>query len=170
MEVDLEIADHVLQGWLSNIYGNSQVFYRSASIKAKDRIQGFMQHLLAQLSGYDVTTYVMGLDELVYFHPIEKQRALDLFVPWLQLFENAHQQSPAFFPVSAWEWVNSDDINKANLKFIGNPFVGIAERSDPYISADYVDLYACEHAFCDWATRLLKPIAQLGQEQKYADS
>ncbi|WP_462158504.1 exodeoxyribonuclease V subunit gamma [Pseudoalteromonas sp. GB56] len=170
VEVDVVIEGIQIQGWLTNIYAGQQVFYRSASIKPKDRILGFIKHLFAQLMGYQVTTYVMGLDEHVSFAPLDESSAHALLAPWLRLFKEAHQHSVAFFPISAWEWINTQDMNKANLKFVGSPYVGVPERIDPYISADHAELYACEHAFCDWATQLLQPIAQQGQEQKYADS
>ncbi|MCF2861789.1 exodeoxyribonuclease V subunit gamma [Pseudoalteromonas sp. Cnat2-41] len=170
LEVDITVSGVRLQGWLAHLYGSQQVFYRSASIKAKDRIQGFIYHLLAQLCGEAVTTVVMGLDEQVSFAPMNAERAEQLLEPWLELFTSSHQSSVAFFPASAWEWIQSQDMNKANIKFVGSPYVGVAERSDPYIATDFADLFQCEQEFCDWSTRLLQPIAQLGEEQRYADA
>lgn len=170
VEVDTTIEGVHIQGWLNNIYANQQVFYRSASIKPKDRILGFIKHLFAQLMGYHVTTHVMGLDEQVSFEPLEKASAHTLLEPWLRLFKQANQHCVAFFPISAWEWIQTQDMSKANLKFVGSPYIGVSERIDPYISADYTELFACEQEFCDWATQLLQPIAQHAKELKYADS
>ncbi|MFY8273356.1 exodeoxyribonuclease V subunit gamma [Pseudoalteromonas sp. SSDWG2] len=170
VEVDTQLNGFNIQGWLGHVYDSQQIFYRSASIKPKDRINGFICHLLAQIMGNNVTTYVMGLDEQVSFAPVSVDAAKEMVSPWLQLYQQAHQQSPTFFPVSGWEWVKTQDMNKANVKFVGSPYVGVAERTDPYISADYQDLFTCEQAFCDWSSQLLKPIFEHGQEQKYADS
>ncbi|MEM0514413.1 exodeoxyribonuclease V subunit gamma [Pseudoalteromonas sp. YIC-827] len=169
VEVDVSIGGYQIQGWLSHVYANEQVFYRSASIKPKDRIKGFIYHLLAQLSGQAVTTLVMGLDEQVRFEPLTVDHAEELLLPWLALYREAQTRSPAFFPISAWEWLQQGEISKANLKFVG-AYIGVPERADPYISADYRDLYQCEQEFCDWAQQLLAPINQFSEEQKYADS
>ncbi|WP_105189874.1 exodeoxyribonuclease V subunit gamma [Pseudoalteromonas sp. T1lg48] len=169
VEVDVNVGGHQIQGWLSHIYANEQVFYRSASIKPKDRIKGFIYHLLAQLSGHAVSTVVMGLDEQVRFAPLTADHAEQLLLPWLALYREAHTRSPAFFPISAWEWLQQGEISKANTKFVG-AYIGVPERADPYISADYRDLYQCEQEFCDWAQQLLAPINELAEEEKYADS
>ncbi|HBW98419.1 MAG TPA: exodeoxyribonuclease V subunit gamma, partial [Pseudoalteromonas sp.] len=48
LEVSLRIENTTIEGWLNHIYLQKQVFYRSASIKAKDLIKGFIYHLVAQ--------------------------------------------------------------------------------------------------------------------------
>ena len=71
VEVNIKIANTTLEGWLNHIYGQKQVFYRTASIKAKDVIRGFVHHLAAQIMGQPVETLILVYAKLV-FPPCQK--------------------------------------------------------------------------------------------------
>ncbi|WP_351119631.1 hypothetical protein, partial [Psychrobacter sp. SMN/5/1215-MNA-CIBAN-0208] len=65
IEVLLTIEGTKIEGWLNHVYLQKQVFYRSASIKAKDLIKGFIYHLAVQSMDQQVETLLLGLDKQI---------------------------------------------------------------------------------------------------------
>ena len=85
-----------------------QVFYRSASIKAKDLIRGFIYHLAAQSLGHQhVETLLLGLDKQITFAPMDKADADALLADWFELYKALRAEPVPFFPVSGYEYVKT---------------------------------------------------------------
>ena len=91
------------------------MIYRSASIKAKDLIKGFIYHLVAQSMEQQVETLILGLDKQVTFAPISKTDVDALLLDWFELYKALRNEPVAFFPVSGYEYVkNGGDIAKSH--------------------------------------------------------
>ncbi|KTF18121.1 exodeoxyribonuclease V subunit gamma [Pseudoalteromonas sp. H105] len=159
-----------IEGWLNNIYHQKQVFYRSASIKAKDLIKGFIYHLSAHVMGHKIETLILGLDKQVSFAPIEREQALKLLNQWFGLYVALRQSPVAFFPVSGYEYVKTGgDIGKAINKF-SPQYIGRGEGENPYIRLTTQSLLACQEEFTMWSDTLLTPLFEHAKESDYASA
>jgi len=133
IEVLLSLENTTIEGWLNHVYMQKQVFYRSASIKAKDLIKGFIYHLAAQSMQQEVETLLLGLDKQISFAPMSKADADLLLADWFELYKALRNKPVAFFPVSGYEYVKSGgDMAKANSKF-SPQYIGRGEGENPYI-------------------------------------
>ena len=170
IEVALEISNCTLLGWLDSVYDNTQVFYRSASIKAKDKIRGFLLHCIAQCRGEAVSTHIYGLDEVVTYAPMESSDALEHLQLWFDFYHSALTEPQPFFPNSGYELVKTGDMQKAANKFSGGQYIGFGECENPYVALNFMRLFDVEDEFSQISHRLLKAVVELAQEQKYADA
>ncbi|NMR27955.1 exodeoxyribonuclease V subunit gamma [Pseudoalteromonas sp. NEC-BIFX-2020_015] len=159
-----------LQGWLNHVYQQKQVFYRSASIKAKDLIKGFIYHLVAQCMDQGVETLLLGLDKQISFAPIDKADAYPLLQEWFRLYGALRKEPVAFFPVSGYEYVKTGgDINKAISKF-SPQYIGRGEGENPYIRLTTQSLTDCQDEFILWSDKLLAPLFAHVKESDYASA
>ena len=170
VEVKLPIGKSILLGWLDKLYGSKQIFYRSASIKAKDRVRGFLLHCIAQCQGEIVTTYVYGLDEEVVYQPISPESARGFIEQWFTFYLRVLCEPVPFFPTSGYEFVKTGDMQKAINKFSGGQYIGFGECENPYVALDYNNLLEVESEFVQLSNELLKPVLIHGEEKKFADT
>ena len=170
LEVSLRIENTTIEGWLNHIYLQKQVFYRSASIKAKDLIKGFIYHLVAQSMEQNVETLLLGLDKQISFAPLSKNEADALLGDWFSLYQALRKGPVAFYPVSGYEYVKSGgDIGKAISKF--NPqYIGRGEGENPYIRLTVQSLNDCQEEFIKWSEKLLSPLHARAKESDHASA
>ena len=170
LEVSLRIENTTIEGWLNHIYLQKQVFYRSASIKAKDLIKGFIYHLVAQSMEQNVETLLLGLDKQISFAPLSKNEADALLNDWFSLYQALRKGPVAFYPVSGYEYVKSGgDIGKAISKF--NPqYIGRGEGENPYIRLTVQSLNDCQEEFIKWSEKLLSPLHAHAKESDHASA
>ena len=170
IEVKLSLENTQVEGWLNHVYLQKQVFYRSASIKAKDLIKGFIYHLAAQSMQQHVETLLLGLDKQISFAPQSKADADALLADWFDLYKALRQAPVAFFPVSGYEYIKSGgDINKAMSKF-SPQYIGRGEGEDPYIRLTIQSLADCQDEFIKWSELLLAPLFAHAKESDYASA
>ncbi|ODS13975.1 exodeoxyribonuclease V subunit gamma [Pseudoalteromonas tetraodonis] len=170
IEVLLALENTTIEGWLNHVYMQKQVFYRSASIKAKDLIKGFLYHLAAQSMQQEVETLLLGLDKQISFAPMSKANADLLLADWFELYKALRNAPVAFFPVSGYEYVKSGgDMAKANSKF-SPQYIGRGEGENPYIRLTVQSLNDCQEEFIKWSEKLLAPLFEHAKESDYASA
>jgi exodeoxyribonuclease V gamma subunit len=170
IEVLLTIEGTKIEGWLNHVYLQKQVFYRSASIKAKDLIKGFIYHLAAQSMDQQVETLLLGLDKQITFAPINKADADALLADWFELYKALRAEPVPFFPVSGYEYVKSGgDIIKAMSKF-SPQYIGRGEGENPYIRLTVQSLNDCQEEFIKWSDKLLIPLFEHAKESDHASA
>ncbi|KZX02344.1 exodeoxyribonuclease V subunit gamma [Pseudoalteromonas luteoviolacea] len=170
VEVSLEINDVKLVGWLDKLTATKQVFYRPASIKAKDKIRAFLCHLLANLTVSAMPTVVIGLDEQVTFEPIDSKSAERLLYEWVDFYKQIITRPVPFFPATSYAFASSDDLSKAQSKFAGGQYVGIGESEDPYVALNFSALEPCLEEFMLLSKSILGPMIALEQEAHHGDA
>ena len=170
IEVLLSLENTTIEGWLNHVYMQKQVFYRSASIKAKDLIKGFIYHLAAQSMQQEVETLLLGLDKQISFAPMSKADADLLLADWFALYKELRNKPVTFFPVSGYEYVKSGgDMAKANSKF-SPQYIGRGEGENPYIRLTVQSLNDCQDEFIHWSDKLLAPLFEHAKESDYASA
>ncbi len=155
-----------LAGYL-NLCGKTQVFYRPASIKAKDLIKAYLYHLSGIVSGFVTTTVFCGIDTYAEFSPIEEQQAGEELNKWLEFYYLLQSKPVAFFPTSSLTYAMKENLNAANGKF-ETAFVGRGEGENPYVALDFESLFDVEDEFCELSESLMAPIVASVKEHKYA--
>ena len=169
IEVNMPVAGKTLVGWLDGLYEDRQVFYRTASIKAKDIIQGYLRHCVAASMALDLTTHIVGLDQSIVFQPMQREQAEQSIAQWLEFYLQALTQPLPFFPATSYEYAKSEDMNKALNKFQPQ-YIGIGECEDPYIALCFADLRPYEADFMALSQSLLQPVVAVAEEVQHADA
>ncbi|QPB83852.1 exodeoxyribonuclease V subunit gamma [Pseudoalteromonas rubra] len=167
IEVSLRIGTTQLLGWLANVYQSKQVFYRTASIKGKDRIRGYLMHLIANCVTQDIETHIYGLDEQVVFAPLGHDEAHKQLSKWLAFYAQLVTRAVPFFPATSYEYCKTQDMSKALNKFVGGQYIGFGDSEDPYVALSFPSLQACEAEFVQLSSDLLTPLIDLAQETRY---
>ncbi|WP_440053453.1 exodeoxyribonuclease V subunit gamma [Pseudoalteromonas sp. T1lg65] len=170
VEVAFTINEQRVVGWLDSLYQQRQVFYRTASIKAKDLLHGYVMHCVANIVEQHLTTEVVGLDQQVTFEPISVADAQQRLVVWLDFYQHARAQPQPFFPTSSFEYAKTQDFNKALAKFAGGQYVGRGDGEDPYVQLCFSELSAHQQAFIELSEQLAQPILELAKERRHADA
>ena len=136
-----------LTGWLTQRYQSGLLRYRAGSIRSTDMLQGWIDHVLLNLSGYHQTTYLIGFDkkngiEQVVFEPINDENEARHYIERLIVyFYNGLNQPLVYFPKTAHvgveEKIKQSDEDSQTKKmtdmYNGNQSVS-GEGSNPYFS------------------------------------
>ena len=127
--VDMRIGTFSLTGQIESLYGGRIVRFRCASLKPKDRLRAWINHvvLCAAASGAARETILIGTDDMMKFSPLEDARAT--IAKLLEIYWSGLSRALPFFPESALEYAtaklfppkysNSSPLGKAILS-IGN--------------------------------------------------
>ncbi|TQF71474.1 exodeoxyribonuclease V subunit gamma [Pseudoalteromonas luteoviolacea] len=170
VEVNIEIKGVKLVGWLDKLSASEQVFYRPASIKAKDKIRAFICHLLANLIVSPMPTVVIGLDDQVTFEPLDTQSAQRLLSEWVEFYKEINTRPVPFFPATSYAFASTEDLGKAQSKFAGGQYIGIGESEDPYVALNFASLEPCLDEFMLLSKSMLGPMIALEQESQHGDA
>jgi exodeoxyribonuclease V gamma subunit len=107
LDFDLPLAGFRLTGHLDGIWPERMVRYRCAKVKAKDRVQVWLEHLLLnelRPEGYPRETVLVMTDVTVLFKPVEDASAI--LATLLELYWQGLRQPLRFFPVSSMEYAH----------------------------------------------------------------
>ncbi|ATC94373.1 exodeoxyribonuclease V subunit gamma [Pseudoalteromonas tunicata] len=168
IEINVQLGQSQLVGWLTQVTGKKQVFYRTATIKAKDMIKAYLYHLVGSLGAHITETWVVGLDGQYQFKVQSAQDAKSQLDNWFRLYQASLQQPVAFFPTAAWQFATTGDFAKAAQKFAGGEYIGRGEAENPYVALDFKRLEPHEAEFIRWSELLVSPIAAHAVEVKHA--
>lgn len=108
LHLDLSISDFTITGSLPSIYSERMVRYRYASVRPKDRLSLWIQHLILNLvgnAGYPRKSLLMGLRDKKWwaleYSPLENSR--ELLENLLQTYWSGLSKPLHFFPeTSLW--------------------------------------------------------------------
>jgi exodeoxyribonuclease V gamma subunit len=112
VEGELLINERTLNGSLQGLYPRGLIRCRLASIKPKDRLRAWVDHLFLNTlalqdsaSGLPRETYVLGKDKTVCLSPVDDPVVIlgDL----LALLEQGLRRPLPFFPMSSWTFVET---------------------------------------------------------------
>ncbi|WP_125716399.1 exodeoxyribonuclease V subunit gamma [Pseudoalteromonas rubra] len=167
VEVCVQVGSTRLLGWLGDLYQGKQIFYRTASIKGKDRIRGYLMHLIANCVTPNTETHIYGLDEQVVFPPVSRDDAQVQLAKWQDFYAQLITRAVPFFAATSYEFCKTQDMSKALNKFQGGQYIGFGDSEDPYVALSFPSLQACEAEFTQWSNELLTPLIDLAQESRY---
>ncbi|MGQ9843081.1 MAG: hypothetical protein ACUVRK_05890, partial [Spirochaetota bacterium] len=127
------------------LYGDQQVFYRYATVKAKDRLKAFLWHIFVCATlEFGVTTYVLTKDvtQPLAYKSIPNEKAKTYLKQYLHLFKEGNKRIIPFFPETSYKYYDLSVVKKKDEKYVvydledtfyrDNEF-NISEYSDPYV-------------------------------------
>ncbi len=165
LEVNLSINQLQITGWLKNRYKSGSIRYRPASIKGKDIITSWIEHLCSCASGQSLSTHLIGLKEHFIMAPVSEEIARDVLEKLLYYFQKGLNTPLPWFPQTAYSWLqkgSEKDREKARLAAHLSFYGGFqnrprAEKSDAYIARIYPDIEPVMTEFETIASELLAP-------------
>jgi exodeoxyribonuclease V gamma subunit len=104
---DLAFGPFSLTGQIESLYGGRIVRFRCASLKPKDRLRAWINHLVlcAADSGAAHETVLIGTDEMMKFSPAKEARTT--IADLLEIYWRGLSRPLPFFPESALEYARA---------------------------------------------------------------
>lgn len=96
LPLQLKIGGWELTGTVSGLTATHAVAHRCASLKAKDLLRAWLQHLAANVVSAGRTTYFIATDALVTFQPVADPKTI--FAELLELYGQGLRSPLKFFP------------------------------------------------------------------------
>jgi len=106
IEVDLSLAGFRLQGQLENLQVRGLIDYRFGRLSAKDRLRAWVRHLVLNLlapQGIEPASTFVAKDRVLRLTPVTGSEGL--LADLLELHRQGLMRPLAFFPESAWAWL-----------------------------------------------------------------
>jgi exodeoxyribonuclease V gamma subunit len=114
-EVDLQLGDFRLTGWLPNVTAEGLLDYAVESLAARHYLELWVRHLILNCikpEGCGLTSTWLGLGDRVVLRPVE--RAEGYLQELLNLYWQGLQMPLAFFPRSALVYVRAEREQKSD--------------------------------------------------------
>lgn len=155
-----------ISGRLNSLYGDRQVFFRCASITAKDRIRAWLQHLALHCAGTSKTTILLGRDETVAYAPLSAQQARQVLQSLAALFVSGLTTALPFFPQTSYAYAEAfvqknkgaaEALRAAAQKWDPG-YATAGESEDVYIQACFGSEMPQSPAFQEIASTVYKPM------------
>jgi exodeoxyribonuclease V gamma subunit len=128
--VDLNLAGYRLVGKLGNQYQQGGLIYRFGSLKGRDFIGAWLQHLLINQIRPQ-TTYLLGTDADLAFPPGPQPDALRQL---LQIFLQGRRRPDAFFSEAAFCYLQQKNPDNALSAVIKQTLDSIEKGYEPEIA------------------------------------
>ncbi|MEP0354520.1 exodeoxyribonuclease V subunit gamma [Paraglaciecola sp.] len=164
VDIDLMLDKHVLTGRVYTLYGPNLLLWRSGKLRAKDRIELYLQWLAlcAQEGKFSLDKgYYISTDKPYILPVIEQQQAIDTLNLWAEYWQKGLTQVLHFYPEAAWQWLKTQDVAKTLATFEGNNF-SKAEGEEAHIQRVCPDLSQCIDELKEVTDKLLLPLFEIG--------
>jgi exodeoxyribonuclease V gamma subunit len=176
---DLEVGDFLISGHFSRITPAGLLFYRPATIKPKDLLRAWVEHLLwnaIEREDKPATTVVLGTKSLWNISPVAEP--LPVLEQLLQLYWTGLSQPLKFFPESSYAFAKADfkvrngkagktvkqPMDFAQEKWNGNDFGTPGECEDAYFTLFFKDGDVLDDDFEQRARTVFDPFFECAQE------
>lgn len=160
IEIDLDLPQGRLQGWLDQIFEQALVFARPGKIRGKDRLALWLSWLsvcASEMGGTFDQAHYVGVQETLTLPSVAPDAAKRQLGEFLSFYQNGLSQYWHFYPESGWQWLKSADKNRALQTFNGNLFAA-GEGQEPHIHRMCPDLSDHFDAFTEVTDQLLAPL------------
>ena len=135
------------------IYGNNLILFRPAEIKAADRINLWIQHLIANFHGFHIDSIYIGEKKDSYAvltleagNETDKYNPQECLAKIISLFAKGHSAPVPFFPETSWAYVDAlygekdpesskgeeKALRRANEKWFN--YIKRGDKNDPYVN------------------------------------
>jgi len=179
VQVDYTLGEFRLVGAIRRLTAKGSLHFRCASIKPKDLLRFWVQHLVlnAALPGGPYANAVLvGSDKVFEAPPLA--RASELLAGLLDLYWQGLTQPLKFFPQTAWAYVDArlkqeagrskqEPIAVARVKWEGNSFTGVpSECEDPYFDLCFRGVDPLDEEFQQTARAVFEPLLSALKEAR----
>jgi exodeoxyribonuclease V gamma subunit len=169
--VEINTQQLTLTGPLQSIALGKQFLFRpTKKLKPKDKIKGYLYHLVGSASGDVTNTVFLSLNSYIEYEQLTQAEAQAQLQSWVDLYFNMFKRPLPLFAGSGFAYLAKGDLDAAEKCFSGDIFNGSNEVSDPYIALDFITIDAVSDEFIALTEKYLAPIEALITEYKYAKS
>ncbi len=167
LEVDLQLGAFRLTGRLERVWPQCQLHYRSATLKSKDIMRSWIEHLVlnsADPAGYPRASTLIMLDAAKSFTPTAD--AAGLLEKLLHYYWQGLSMPLPFFPRSSSAYAKKESLGAALKEWRDDEFNNRpGEGSDPAINRCFGSEPPFNAAFCSLAVELLGPMMAASAEK-----
>jgi exodeoxyribonuclease V gamma subunit len=171
VQVDHTLGEFRLVGEIRRLTAKGPLHFRCASIKPKDLLRCWVQHLVlnAALPGRQYSnTVLVGSDKVLEAPPLA--RAPELLAGLLDLYWKGLTTPLKFFPQTAWAYVDAvlkqeagrskqEPLGLARVNWEGNPFRQTpGECADPYFDLCFRNVDPLDEEFQQTARAVFEPL------------
>jgi exodeoxyribonuclease V gamma subunit len=172
MEIHLTVKDLKISGHLKNIAAKGLVLYRHTTVKPKDMIRCWLNHLLFNCISLDDKfqsdrkTFIIGKDRTLQFNPVPKSNII--LEKMIDIYLLGQTGVFRFFPETSHVYARAihrglseqEALQKAKAKWEGNDFSQNAEKEDPYNSLLIKDSDPLDTLFSSQSKEIFLPIME----------
>ena len=188
--IDLQLGRFRVTGTMSVTTGGGVISWRAGKLRARYRLQAWVQHLISQVAGHAGVSLLMGEGDdtdketklpafrCLAYQKVEKpdgsgEDAKDILLALLESYWEGLRRPLPFFPESSMALARclrggGDDAKALKLgrvKWAGSRFVP-GEGEDLHIAYCFRGLEdPLDQAFIEWSRRLIFPLLDHEQEQ-----
>ena len=143
LEVDLQLGAFTLSGRIDALYNGRLAFFRPGTMKPKDRIRAWIQHLVycgvkqesRLLPGSERLSLLVAEDDAIQFDPLSPDESRAHLETLLSIYWSGLQRPIPFFPISSLEFISptkskTEPIERARAKWRGGRYLE-PEMNDP---------------------------------------
>jgi len=162
----LPMGEWELHGRLRRLYPAGLVRFRFATVKAKDLLSAWVEHLFlnsVDITGSEPVTYILGRKDSCMFHPVEGAR--DILEDLVRLYALGRTRPLPFFPATSQAWDvavrkgKGGEMEKARQKWEGGwNFPG--EMEDAYNRLCFQDADPLDEEFGEMAERVFEVLLE----------
>ncbi len=162
LEIDLQLGAFRLTVKLDRLWPHCQLHYRCASLKIKDLMRCWIEHLVlnaAAPSGYPRESHLIMEDDVKTFIPIDGAAAH--IETLLTRYWQGLVMPLRFFPRSSYAYAPKERLDAAYREWRDDTFSNrLGEGSDPAIRRCFGATEPFDDEFCAIAVELLKPMIE----------
>lgn len=174
--IDVKIGDFALSGRIDRIRGDTLLHYRLTTLKPKDFVRVWIEHLVRNLSE-EMPALLFGKDEQLIagyeFPPINN--AGKLLTDLLTLYWRGLSEPLRFFPRTSWAFAETIAQGKDEMKacvaarqiWRGNEREGKGEQEDSYIKLAFRNVNdVLDEDWKQTSLRVLSPLLQTRDDNR----
>jgi exodeoxyribonuclease V gamma subunit len=162
-----QVQGTLLDGVLKNIHQGRHVCWRCATMKGKDRLALWCDHLVLntlQPAGYPCESRLVCKDLTLTLPPLDN--APELLADLVELYREGLCRPLHLFPQSSWLYL-TEGITKAEERWNGTDHSpSSAESSDPSFTLCFADQNVLDDEFSQLARRVYGPLRDVAVEVK----
>jgi exodeoxyribonuclease V gamma subunit len=104
LSIDLPYGDKRIVGEIDGIFADHLLFYRTGSIKSRQKLDYWIRHLCLASAGYATTTLLVSDAKSYRYQPLEAEQAWDVLSPMVELFEERYMNVLPLIPEVSYSW------------------------------------------------------------------
>lgn len=171
-EIRLPLENTMLVGWQDGWYGDTLLRYRPAQVNGRDRLLGWIEHLVAcsAFTGVRATLH-RGLSHRIDFKPLPVEQARAHLQTLVALYQKGMTEPLPFDPAVAWAYLSElpkgeDRARAAAQSRFEGGYNQHGAVTDPYLSRAYPTYSSLEPGLIALVDTTMTPMLAALEEHK----
>ncbi|MBI9075009.1 MAG: exodeoxyribonuclease V subunit gamma [Desulfatibacillum sp.] len=173
IDAEVELEGYRVRGRLDPVGPQGLFLYRTATVKAYDRLNAWIRHLLLCLAKPEsgLETFYAGIDKTVRFDGLPEDEALRHLAELLSIFSQGLEKPVPFFPETSFAFAKALATSRDHAKALGAArgkwepgFYNNGESLNAYSALCFEGQNPLSRDFQAIATRVFGPVLEYQQE------